>query len=250
MLLLVSAVVRAAVFKDSRDDEYRAAGVTDPKIVVTTSRDPSSRLKQFAKEVRLLFPGSQRMNRGGHVINELVDVCRANDVTDLVLVHEHRGEPDGLVVCHLPHGPTTFFELSNVVMRHDIPNAGTMSEAYPHLVFHNFLTPLGERIKSVLKYLFPVPRDDSKRVITFANESDQISFRYFLVFLYCYTFIVGSRYSLVPRLTQSTTFLSTSHHNYTKAGKAIELAEIGPRFEMKRTFSLLFVRGSSPSAVD
>uniref|UniRef100_A0A915ILN6 Brix domain-containing protein n=1 Tax=Romanomermis culicivorax TaxID=13658 RepID=A0A915ILN6_ROMCU len=31
------------------DDEYKWAGVKDPKIVVTTSRDPSSKLKQFAK---------------------------------------------------------------------------------------------------------------------------------------------------------------------------------------------------------
>ena len=30
----------------------------------------------------------------------------------------------------------------------------------------------------MLKYLFPVPKDDSKRVITFANEEDYISFRY------------------------------------------------------------------------
>lgn len=37
------------------DDEYRWAGVEDPKIVITTSRDPSSRLKMFAK-VRALFP--------------------------------------------------------------------------------------------------------------------------------------------------------------------------------------------------
>lgn len=31
------------------DDEYRWAGVEDPKVVITTSRDPSSKLKQFAK---------------------------------------------------------------------------------------------------------------------------------------------------------------------------------------------------------
>lgn len=31
------------------DDEYRWAGVEDPRIMVTTSRDPSSRLKMFAK---------------------------------------------------------------------------------------------------------------------------------------------------------------------------------------------------------
>ncbi len=33
------------------------------------------------------------------------------------------------------------------------------------------------QVKSILKYLFPVPKDDSKRIITFANEEDFISFR-------------------------------------------------------------------------
>ncbi|CAO3589767.1 unnamed protein product [Absidia cylindrospora] len=31
------------------DDEYSRAGVFDPKILITTSRDPSSRLQQFSK---------------------------------------------------------------------------------------------------------------------------------------------------------------------------------------------------------
>lgn len=31
------------------DDEYVWAGVEDPKVVITTSHNPSSRLKQFAK---------------------------------------------------------------------------------------------------------------------------------------------------------------------------------------------------------
>ena len=33
------------------------------------------------------------------------------------MVHEHRGVPDGLIVCHLPFGPTAYFGLSNVVCR-------------------------------------------------------------------------------------------------------------------------------------
>jgi U3 small nucleolar ribonucleoprotein protein IMP4 len=33
----------------SVDDEYAAMGTREPKVCVTTSRDPSSRLKQFAK---------------------------------------------------------------------------------------------------------------------------------------------------------------------------------------------------------
>ena len=32
-----------------QDDEYAWAGVQDPKIMITTSHNPSSRLKQFAK---------------------------------------------------------------------------------------------------------------------------------------------------------------------------------------------------------
>ncbi len=36
------------------------------------------------------------------------------------MVHEHRGEPDGMVVCHLPYGPTAYFGVFNAVLRHDI----------------------------------------------------------------------------------------------------------------------------------
>ena len=53
------------------------------------------------------------------------------------------------------------------------------------------------------RYLFPVPIEDSKRVITFANHDDFISYR---------------------------------HHTYKKgeAGKGIELKEVGPRFQLRR----------------
>jgi U3 small nucleolar ribonucleoprotein protein IMP4 len=53
-----------------------------------------------------------------------MEACRANNVTDFLVVHEHRGVPDGLIVCHLPHGPTAYFTLSDIVMRHDIPDIG------------------------------------------------------------------------------------------------------------------------------
>mmetsp|Transcript_53076 Transcript_53076/g.133422 ORF Transcript_53076/g.133422 Transcript_53076/m.133422 type:complete len:288 (-) Transcript_53076:229-1092(-) len=186
---------------DVIDDEYARAGIQDPKIFITTSREPSSRLLQFAKEVKLIFPNAQRINRGNHQTREIVNACRKNGVTDLVIVHEHRGEPDGLIVCHFPYGPTAYFGLVNCVMRHDIKDKKTVSEVYPHLIFNNFSTKLGLRVENILKYLFPVPKYDSKRVITFSNENDFISFR---------------------------------HHTYRKEGKStVELKEIGPRFEMK-----------------
>lgn len=49
------------------------------------------------------------------VISEIIDACRSHDYTDVILVHEHRGVPDGLTVCHLPFGPTAYFSLLNVV---------------------------------------------------------------------------------------------------------------------------------------
>jgi U3 small nucleolar ribonucleoprotein protein IMP4 len=189
----------------SADDEYARANERDPKVLVTTSRDPSSRLTQFVKEVKLLMPTARRINRGAQVLPDLVELCRSNDFTDLVVVHEHRGEPDGLVVSHMPFGPTAYFGLSNTVMRHDVKDQdiGTVSEANPHLVLENFTTPLGKRTANILKHLFPAPKDGkSKRVITFANDADYVSLR---------------------------------HHTYEmpRGAKSVALTEVGPRFEMK-----------------
>jgi U3 small nucleolar ribonucleoprotein protein IMP4 len=185
---------------DNVDDEYSFAGIRDPKICVITSRDPSSRLKAFAKEVKLLFPNSQRVNRGNHKVNELIEACRGNDFTDVVMIQETRGEPDGLVISHLPFGPTAYFTLRNVVQRHDIENCGTMSEAYPQLILDNFESTVGQRVANILKHMFPVPKPDSKRVVTFSNTDDHISFR---------------------------------HHMFQLQGKEVTLQEVGPRFEMQ-----------------
>jgi len=182
------------------DDEYQLAGVLDPKICVTTSRDPTQRLIQFAKEIALIIPNASKMNRGKHVIDELVSACRANEMTDLIIVHETRGEPDGMIISHLPYGPTSYFAIKNCVLRHDIVERETISEQYPHLIFHNFTTPLGERVTKILKHIFPVPKEESERVISFINQNDFLSFR---------------------------------HHMFKKKGREIDLKEIGPRFEMK-----------------
>lgn len=184
------------------DDEYSNAPDT-PKIVVTTSRDPSNKLLEFVKEISQMIPNCQRINRGSLVVSDVVSTCKSNGVTDLLIVHEHRGVPNGLVLSHLPHGPTCHFSLHNVVTRHDLPigERGTISEAYPHLIVHNFRTKIGIRISRMLQFLFPKAKDSTKRVITFSNDLDYISVR---------------------------------HHIYRTADKGeIQLAEMGPRFELR-----------------
>lgn len=49
------------------------------------------------------------------MIAEIIETCRAHEFTDVILVHEHRGVPDGLIISHLPFGPTAYFGLLNVV---------------------------------------------------------------------------------------------------------------------------------------
>ncbi|KAK9455196.1 anticodon-binding protein [Dipodascopsis uninucleata] len=188
--------------REEVDDEYSAlSGVQDPRIVVTTSRDPSTRLSQFAKEIRLMLPTSVRLNRGNTVLPALVKACQTSSTTDLILLHEHRGVPTALTVSHFPHGPTASFSLHNVVLRHDIQSSGSVSEAYPHLIFENFTSVLGKRVVQILKHLFPPGvKKDSQRVITFANKGD---------------------------------FISVRHHVYVRTKDGVELAEVGPRFEMK-----------------
>ncbi|KAM0753318.1 Brix-domain-containing protein [Meredithblackwellia eburnea MCA 4105] len=185
------------------DDEYSQAGIEDPRVLITTSRDPSSKLAQFAKEMRLCIPNSTRINRGNYVMKELADACRANGITDLIVLHEHRGVPDALMLSHFPHGPTVLFTLTGVVLRHSLDGVqgATVSEQYPHLIFDGFGSKLGSRVMNTLKFIFPVPKEDSKRTMTFVNEGDFISFRHHV-------------------------FVKTSH-------KEVQLAEVGPRFEMR-----------------
>lgn len=161
------------------DDEYANTLYSDPQILITTSRNPSSRLIQFVKEMNIVMPNAERINRGSYVMEDLVQLGLKKSLTDIIVLHEHRGEPDGMIVSHLPVGPTVYFGLQNVVLRHDVKEKlQTMPEAYPHLIFHNFSSSLGERVTSILKHLFPVPKVESKRVITFANNDDLISFRH------------------------------------------------------------------------
>jgi U3 small nucleolar ribonucleoprotein protein IMP4 len=188
------------------DNEYYTNSLNEPKILVTTSRHPSQRLTQFLQEIRIIIPNSIRVNRGNIVLKDIIKACKQNDFSDLIILHENRGNPDGMIISHMPNGPTIYFGLFNVVLRHDIDDdIEKVSQSFPHLIFNGFNSKLGERIVEILKNLFPIPKKDGNRVLTFNNNDDFISFR---------------------------------HHNFEKKKKfngefEVNLEEIGPRFEMR-----------------
>ena len=191
----------------SLDDEYSMlSGLQDPRPLVTTSRSPSTRLATFSKEIRLLLPTSIRLNRGTLILPNLLDSAKAAALSDIILLHEHRGTPTAMTISHLPHGPTASFSLHNVMLRGDIPIAsrGTVSESYPHLIFEGFTTRLGKRVVQILQHIFP-PREGAhkvgNRVVTFKNVADSIEVR---------------------------------HHVFVQTGyKDVELAEVGPRMTLR-----------------
>lgn len=148
-----------------------------------------------------MFPNSIKLNRGNYVITDLVATCQRVQISDLIILHEHRGIPTSLTISHFPHGPSIIFTLHNVKLRHDLPEIGNSSESYPHLVFENFTSELGKRVVKIMKHLFPPGvKKDSSRVITFINNDD---------------------------------FISVRHHMYVKTKDTVELSEVGPRFEMR-----------------
>ena len=147
-----------------------------------TSRDPSSRLRTFAKEVTTVLHPAKLQNRGTMVLPDLVKEANRQELSDIVLVHEHRGTPTALTISHLPHGPTASFSLHNVILRKDMEDMqGRMNTSYPHLIFEGFTTELGTRVVKILKHLFP-PREGTRklgnRVVTFKNVEDSIEVRH------------------------------------------------------------------------
>lgn len=188
------------VLQTTVDDEYARAGVEDPRVLVTTSRGPSQKLLEFAKEVRLIVPNAVRMNRGNLSVRQLMEAARRGQYSDVIVLQESQGVPDSLTISHLPLGPTIVFTIHNLVTRHDIEDVGTMSEQYPHLIFENFTTRLGQRVRDTLKFLFPIPKSDATRVLTFDNQNDFVSFR---------------------------------HHTFKVVkGREVQLTEVGPRMEL------------------
>ncbi|THD22689.1 U3 small nucleolar ribonucleoprotein IMP4 [Fasciola gigantica] len=190
---------------NAEDDEYYWAGTEDPRVVITTSRSPSSRLKEFTKELRFLIPNATKINRGNYQNKDLIDACLSKQITDLVIVNETRGVPDTLTVSHLPFGPTAVFTLYNVKARHELEEVGRgtgakMPQAYPHHIVHGLNTKLGQRVRSILVNLFPVPKDDTRRVITWFEDDDVICFR---------------------------------HHTFKYVEKELQIKEHGPSFDMR-----------------
>lgn len=174
-----------------------------PKVLITCSDNPHSRTIAFVKELTRMIPNSEPKWRKNTSIKKMVKEATSKEYTDIIIVNEDNRNPNGMVVTHLPEGPTAHFKLSNVKITKDLRKDWKQISGHrPEVILNNFTTRLGHGVARMLASLFHYePQFTGKRVVTFHNQRDYIFFR---------------------------------HHRYEfKNEEKVRLKELGPRFTLK-----------------
>jgi ribosome production factor 1 len=192
---------------------------TTPKVLITTSDRPSQRTNKFCKELKKCIPNSEIYYRRGLDLKKIIPQAITRSYTDVIIVNEDQKKPNGLIISHLPEGPTARFRVSNVVFAKEIKKSGEMTGHMPEVIMNNFNTRLGRNFARMFAALFPHdPEFHGRRVVTFHNQRDFIFFRQ-----HRYQFRnqkrvglqeLGPRFTLRPRYLQKGTFDSKSGEYY------------------------------------
>lgn len=175
-----------------------------PKVLITYSDNPLKKTRIFGRELTRIFPNSIARYRNRSGVKKIVKSAISQNYTDVVIINENRKEPEGLLIIHLPNGPTAHFKLSNVKITTELKKSHKqISQHRPEVILNNFTTRLGLTVGRMLGSLFHYePEFKGRRAVTFHNQRDYIFFR---------------------------------HHRYefSNDGKRAKLKELGPRFTLK-----------------
>ena len=108
--------------QDERTDEFstyfdrRVA----PKVLITSSDKPSLKTHLFMRELCKCIPNSEVRVRRGTDVKKIVVQAVEREYTDILVVNEDRKLPNGLLIIHLPKGPTALFKVTNFKRGYDI----------------------------------------------------------------------------------------------------------------------------------
>ncbi|EQC35376.1 hypothetical protein SDRG_07088 [Saprolegnia diclina VS20] len=189
---------------DDHDDEFaRIFGNEEtPKLMITTRPFPSGDMYPFVQNLMEFIPNSFYYDRKTYDIKDICRFAGNKAFTHVCILSEKEKKVNGMVVSRLPHGPTAFFKISNVVLNKQIQNKAKRTSHQPELILNNFNTRLGHRIGRFLGSFFEHKPDfKGRQVVTFHNQRD---------------------------------FIFVRQHRYIfENGKKARLQEIGPRFTMK-----------------
>lgn len=172
--------VKIDIRNDELESHWDPSNEQNPRVLITTSDNPHTRTIQLCRELKTVIPKSEFRFRNRSAIKKIIKGCIERNYTDLIVINENRREPNGMLLVHLPNGPTAKFRLSSVKLTDQIKHARrppTFNR--PELVLNHFETRLGQSIGRMFACLFPkLPRFKCKTVCTFHNQRDFIFFRY------------------------------------------------------------------------
>ena len=216
-------------FKDYFNKTY------EPKVLITSADNPHSKTISFIKEMTRVVPNASPFWRKNSSIKKMVKQAIANQYTDIIVVNEDNRTPNGMVVSHLPDGPTAHFRLSNVKVSTMIKrNFREISQHRPEVILNGFTTRLGHTVARMLASLFHYdPQFHGKRAVTFHCQRDYIFVRHhkydFKSTEKCRLRELGPRFTLKLRSLQKGTFDSkTGEYDWIISNKRHEL-ETGSR---------------------
>lgn len=135
----------------------------------------------FGRELTRIIPNSTSLFRNRSSVKKIIKSAIKKDFTDVLVINENRKEPNGLLVVHLPNGPTAHFKISNVRITPELKKSHKeITEHRPEVVLQQFTTRLGLTVGRMLGALFHYsPEFQGKRVVAFHNQRDYIFFRHY-----------------------------------------------------------------------
>mmetsp|Transcript_22679 Transcript_22679/g.38004 ORF Transcript_22679/g.38004 Transcript_22679/m.38004 type:complete len:304 (+) Transcript_22679:83-994(+) len=227
---------------DEKDDEFAKYFSNDetPKIMITTRPNCSRKLYPFIGDLMQMVPNAFYYPRGKFKVKELCEYAANKKFTHLVILTEKQKACNGLLVSHLPTGPTAYFKLSSFQPGEQIPGHGRPTSHIPEIILNNFSTRLGRRTGRFLGSLFPhEPQFEGRQVVTFHNQRDFIFVRHHR---YIYRKEgdnntrarlqeLGPRFTLKLRWLQEGTF-DTEHGEYEWIHKRKEMDTSRRKFNL------------------
>lgn len=172
-------LVRTDLENDEFSDYYKSS--YEPKVVITFSDNPLKKTRTFGRELMRIIPNSKLFYRNRSSVKRMVKSATKEGYTDILVINENRKQPDGLLVIHLPDGPTAHFRVSNVRITTELRKSHKeISRHRPEVILNQFTTRLGLTVGRMLGALFHYnPEFEGKRVVAFHNQRDYIFFRHY-----------------------------------------------------------------------
>jgi len=108
--------------KDEANDEFSGHFncASKPKVLITSSNRPSLKTHLLMRELCYCIPDSLVLTRTGFDLKKLVSEASGRNYTYIIIVNEDRKIPNGMLIVHLPEGPSAHFKLSGFKRGYDI----------------------------------------------------------------------------------------------------------------------------------